>query len=325
MREYSFELRLCAHLERERDGIVSRQLGAGVRNPGTRIVDTVHVSPGPAFERRSRIGPTAIPREGIDADVGTGAFRPVTSVIDAPPERAQNIAERAAAAGFFELERQGGRAVVRQTVAYPDWFGTLTGIENKPHLDAPGALERQLRFDTALGLFDRIVLATTDHVTRAHLNRLPDSVGVWRFRPSDSSVEVVRPAPKLGGPSAGTEIREEHPLRTDIAVIDDEAVADARRRVAERAWGRGWRPGELPACTRCDPTSAGLPHCTHFDRVVDPAVECGIDCPGHDPGPTPEVDLEARRAALTAWDPDASAFRSEQSDLSHFLADDQRS
>jgi hypothetical protein len=325
VREYPFELRLCAHLERERGGIVSRQLGGGVVRPGTRIVDTVHVAPGPDFERRSKIGPRSIPTEAIEAEVGIGSFRPVTDVIDAPAERARSIAERAAAAGFFDLERRGGQTVVRQTVPYPEWYATLTAIENKPHLDSPGAMQRQLRFDTTLGLFDRVVLATTDHVTRAHLNRLPEAVGVWRFDPGAGDLHVVQSATALGGANPGAEIHAEHPLQTDVRMVAADAVADARRRVAERAWGRGWRPEQLPGCTNCEPTDAGLPHCTHFDRVVDHATECGVDCPGYTPGPVPQVDMDARRAARTAWDPDAGAFVSEQSQLGRFQPDDQRS
>lgn len=318
MREFGFELKLCAHLELQRGGVVARQLGGGVDRPASRIVDVVHVGPGPDFERRQRIGPSTIPQAALEADVGIGTYKPVTSVIDAPPERARAVAEQAVAAGFFERERQDGRTVVRRTTDYPDWFGTLTAIENKPDLTRPGSLSEQLRFDIALGLFDRVVLATADHVTGAHLNRLPDAVGVWRFDPEADSYTVIRDPSPLGAVSEGTEIRTEEPLRTAITPISAGEIATARRRVAERAWGKGWRTYSLPECANCDPNPAGVPACTHYDRVVDPVRECGADCPGHDPGVAPDVDLDDRRATRTAWEPDPAGMSSRQSNLEQF-------
>lgn len=318
VQEYPFELQLCAHLEAERGGILGRQLGGGVASPGARIVDVVHVTPGPEFDRRQRIGPNTIPRQALDADVKIRSADPVTAVIEGPPERARDVAERAADAGFFECERRDGRWVVRQTVTYPDWFDGLTAIENKPDLDRPGDLGRQLRFDVAVGLFDHVVLATTDHVTRAHLNRIPDEVGVWRFEPADRRLRIVREPTQLDATGPGTEIRAERALRTGVNLVDAASVQRARRRVAERAWGRGWRPTEFPACANCSVTPDALPSCTYFDRLVNPATECAPSCPGHQPAAAPDVDVESYRAARTAWDPEAAAFVSEQSDLRQF-------
>lgn len=319
MREFGFELRLCAHLETTREGVVARQLGGGVLEPGTRVVDVVHVTPGPEFDRRRRMGATTIPRAVLEAEVGVGRWQPVTEVLDGPPARARELADAAAEAGFLELARRGGRTVVRRATGYPDWFDTMTAVENKPDLDRPGDMAAQLRFDAALGLFDRVVLATADRVTGAHLNRLPEAVGVWRFDPDGGSREVVREPTDLGGATAGTEVRAERPLRTDVGLVDAAAAARARRRVAERAWGKGWRTYELPGCGACEPTEAGLPACTHFGRVVDPATECGPSCPGHDPAEPPAVDLAARRATRTAWDPDPPGVAREQSGLNRFL------
>lgn len=318
MREYPFELRLCAYLEDDREGLIGRQLGGGVDNPGIRVNDVIHVAPGPGFERRRKIGSDTIPQRAIEASVGTGSVKPVTEVFETSPERAREIAEQAAIAGFFERERRDGRTVVRQTTTYPDWFGEITAIENKPHLDRPGAMARQLRFDVALGLYDRIVLATADHVTGAHLNRLPEAVGVWRFDPESSEREVIREATPLQPSEGGTEICAERPLRTDVALVESQSVRKARRRVAERVWGKGWRPERLPACGHCEPTGKGLPYCEFFERLVDPRHECSPECPGYTPSPPPMVDLEAKRAAHSPWDPDVAAFASEQAELDRF-------
>lgn len=318
VQEFPFELQLCAHLEAEREGIIGRQLGGGVETPGARIVDVVHVTPGPEFRRRQQIGPKTIPQRALDADVKIRSADTITAVIEGPPDRAREVAERAAEAGFFECERRDGRWVVRQTVRYPDWFDHLTAIENKPDLDRPGDMAKQLRFDVAVGLFDHVILATADHVTGAHLNRIPDVVGVWRFDPGDRRLRVIREPTHLDATGPGTEIRAERALQTDLSLVAATSVQRARRRVAERAWGRGWRPKEFPACDNCTVTTDALPSCTYFDRLVDPATDCAPSCPGHQPAPPPDVDLAAHRAARTAWDPESAAFVSEQSDLRQF-------
>jgi hypothetical protein len=318
VREYRFELRLCAYLEDHRDGVVGRQLGGGVDNPGTRVNDVIHVAPGDEFEHRRRIGSDTIPEAALDAPAKVGTVTPVTDLFETTPERAREIAERAAEAGFFERERRGGRTVVRQTTVYPDWFSEITAIENKPDLDRPGALARQLRFDVALGMYDRVILATADHVTGAHLNRVPDPVGVWRFDPESGERTVIREASSLPVSEAGTEIFEEHPLRTVVAFVDAPSVRKARRRVAERVWGKGWRPERLPGCGQCEATAKGLPYCRYFDRVVNPMAECGPACAGHTPAPAPPVDVEAKRAEHSPWDPDSAAFVSEQAELDRF-------
>lgn len=53
MREFAFELALCAHLEADFEGLVSRQLGASLH--GNRVMDIVCIEPGPAFDTRTRI------------------------------------------------------------------------------------------------------------------------------------------------------------------------------------------------------------------------------------------------------------------------------
>jgi len=319
VREYPFELALCAHLEAHEDAVVARQIGGGVREPANRVLDVLCVEPGPEMEARANLTPETIPDAAIRSKVRVGRARDPVTAIDARPERARRIAEKAVEIGFFERAVGGG---VRQAARYPgDWFGKLVAVENKPDLGTPGDLRTQLRKDAALALADEVVLATESYVTGAHLNRIPDSVGVWRFDPETGDREVVREATPLPADEAGVEILEEHPLRTDVASVSADEKARQRRRMAERAYGKGWRPGEFPACAEVETAeregSAGLPHCAWKGRVVNPA-NCGPDCPGHARADPPEVDADAARDGRTPWvaDPEGKARR--QSGLDRF-------
>ncbi|MCL7416768.1 MAG: DUF5787 family protein [Halalkalicoccus sp.] len=316
MSEFGFELSLCARLERE-GGIVARQLGGAVASPGGRILDTVHIEPGPEFEARAAITPEKIPGPAIEAAVGTGRARYWKDALSIHPDRARGVVERALEVGFFERERRGGREYVRQTTRYPDWFGPITAIENKPDLSNPGDLDRQLRFDVSLGLVDRVILATESYVTRAHLNRLPDPVGVWRI--VEDGREVVREPTPLDPTEWGVELRDRTPIRTDVAMVSPAEKARKRRRIAERAYGKGWRV-EPPACARGalgEAAGASVPYCAHYDRIVDPG-ECGPACPGYEPGEASEVDLTGERDRRTPWVADPAGVKRRQTGLDRF-------
>ncbi|WP_276273727.1 DUF5787 family protein [Haloarcula litorea] len=315
MREFGFELALCAHLERE-GRLVSRQLGGAVH--GRRVLDTVVVEPSDAFPDRAAITPERIPAAAVEADVGPGRARYWKDAFDCHPDRAERAVETAVERGFFERERRGGRTYVRQTARYPDWVEGITAVENKPDLDRPGDLQRQLRTDVSLGLVDRVVLATSDYVTRAHLNRIPDAVGVWRFDPETDDREVVREPTPLGTDEAGVELLERSPSRAEIRTVDAETKARARRRLAERAYGKGWRSFDYPACQRCEPDGDGLPRCAWKGRPVRASDECGPDCEGYDPADPPAVDGDALRAERTPWDPDPPGRQRRQSGLDRF-------
>ena len=315
VREYAFELSLCARVERERDAVVARQLGTAVH--GRRVMDVVLVDPGPDFAARAAITPDRVPPAAIESAVGPGRARFWKEAFDCHPERAREAVEAAVECGFFERERRGGRTYVRQTTRYPDgWFGELVGVENKPDLDRPGALETQLLTDVHLALLDRVVLATASHVTGAHLNRIPDAVGVWEVDPEAGSHEVVRKPATLPAGEPGVEILERGRTRTDVRVATADAKARARRRVAERAYGKGWRP-DLPACARVAPDD-GLPYCPWMGRLVDPGRDCGPACDGHEPADPPAVDREGLRAARTPWEPDPDGRRRRQSRLDRY-------
>lgn len=315
--EFRFEMALCAALE-STDRIVARQLGAGVTRPGGRIVDICVMTPGPEFAARAALTPARIPDAAIEAAVGPGEAVSIGTAFDLPPKQASAVVDAAVEAGYLERERRGGRDLVRATGRYPnDWIGSLTAIENKPDLTKPGALHAQLRYDVALGVFDEVVLATASYVTRAHLNRIPDAVGVWRVDPETGTRSVLREPTPLSPAAPGIEIRETDATRTDIALVDPEAKRRKRRQIAERAYGKGWRPGP-PACVHAATTADGRPRCDHFDRVVDPSRECGDGCPAHTEAEPPAVERDRLRDEQTAWVADAETRTHRQSGLSRF-------
>lgn len=317
MSEFAFELALCAHLEQQRDTILSRQLGASVH--GRRVLDTVLVDPGPNFAERAAITSETIPPAAIESDVGTGRARFWKAAVDTHPERAREVVERAIDIGFFERERATGQLAVRQTARYPDqWFDRIVAVENKPDLDRPGALETQLLTDVELALVDEVVLATNSHVTGAHLNRIPEAVGVWEFDPETGERDVIRDATPLSTDEAGIEIIERGSARTQISVATAAEKRRARRRIAERAYGKGWRTLGMPDCARADPQN-GLPYCQYHDRVVRPASDCGESCGGYDPTDSPASDGDALRAARTPWVADPDGRRRRQSGLDRYL------
>ena len=114
MREFPFELAVCARLEAaDSERIVARQLGAGVAAPSNRVLDTVIVEPGPEFARRVALTPAEIPGAAIRSDVGPGRARYWKDAFDCGPEHARRVTDRAVEIGFFERERRNGREYVQ--------------------------------------------------------------------------------------------------------------------------------------------------------------------------------------------------------------------
>ncbi|WP_267162545.1 DUF5787 family protein [Halovenus salina] len=317
MQEFAFELALCAHLETSEQAVLGRQLGTQVH--GRRVMDVVRIEPGPAFDERTAITPESIPSLAIESDVGPGTARYWKDAFDCHPDTAEQVIERAVDVGFFERERRNSRTYVRQTTRYPDWFDTVVGIENKPDLGRPGDLETQLLTDVALSLVDKIVLATESYVTGAHRNRIPPEVGIWRFDPETGDREILREADQLPVDEAGIEILDRSSARTEIRVASAGAIERARRRVAERAYGKGWRTYDLPDCEQMAPDDAGLPYCPWKGETVRPATECGPDCGGYCSGDAPSVDFDALRAQRSPWEPDPAGRKRRQSGLDSFL------
>jgi len=274
----------------------------------------------PGFDRRAAITPDRIPDPAIEAAVGPGEAVPLKKAFDLPPDRAEAVAERAAEVGYLERERRDGRPIVRATARYPDdWVGSLTAIENKPDLGTPGDLAAQLRYDAALGLFDEVVLATASYVTRARI-----SIGSPRRSASGGSIPTRASARSFGSrrpskPDApGVEIREERALQTDGCGSSTPAKARKRRRIAERAYGKGWRPDPRAARTRrrlltgartaIGSIGSSIPGAT----AVRPVARTSLRIPRNRPGPL--------RDERTAWvaDPTGDGPR-RQSGLSRFL------
>ncbi len=312
MREFDFELAVCAGLEA--DGhLVARQLSGGVH--GSRVVDTVVVEPGPTFDARTRLTDATIPPRLLESDIGPGtARRPIELVGDS--EFAREAVEAGVDCGYLTRERRDGQAYVRATARYPDdWFARLVAVENKPNLERPGALELQLRKDVSLALFDEVWLATASHVTGAHLNRIPPEVGVWRVDPETGRRETVRDPTRLSTDETGIEVCDEHAARTAVRPVDAATKRRYRRRVAERAYGKGWRV-PFPDCPHVEERSVagvdGLAYCTRQDRFARPADAC--DVAGEGPG----VDVNARRAAHSPWVRDPAGAVRRQAGLDQF-------
>ncbi len=317
MDEFGFELQLCAHLEATTDAIVSRQLSGAIER-ANRVLDTVLVEPGAAFEQRARLTDSTIPAMVLEADIGPGRFRDWRALLGDGMAAEQAI-ERAHDIGYLEVEYEAGRERVKAVDRYPaDWFDRIIAIENKPDLETPGGLYEQLRFDATLGLVDEVILATQSYVTRAHRNRFPDEIGIWRFDPETRELEVLDPPTQLASARPGFEIIEHRPGQTAVEPVDPAQKRRSRRQLAERAYGKGWRTYTLPACANIEPTedrTPGLPNCTYFDELVNPSVTCGPSCPGHSSAPPPALDLDGIRERHSPWMRDPPDRRSRQGRL----------
>lgn len=335
MDEFAFEIALCAHLEATGQ-LVSRQLGTGIINPGHRISDIITVTPTTEFDVRKQITPNEIPASAIAASVGPGRYRYWKTAyrpLDIHPEQARESMEQAIAIGFFEPIRRSGRTYIRQTTRYPAWIDSIRAIENKPDLNRPGHLETQLLNDVTLGVVDEVILATQTHVTRAHLNRIPEEVGVWEF--TDTEINVIRDPIPLPVKSPGIERLKRYPGRTDIQPVTPAEKSQKRRRLGERVYGKGWRTYELSDCesftTRshrdCTDTTDqetttnsidGLPYCTEYNRIIDPSRNCGSNCPQYQGTQTPNIDFEALREATSPWTQTTTTLATEQRRLDTF-------
>jgi hypothetical protein len=317
--EAAFEFQLCAHLEGARDAIIARQIGASPVRARRRILDVVCIEPGPQFDARAQIGPTAIPDVLIRAEIPTGRARPVGRCLPVEPPHREAILDAGVTAGFIERERRGGRTLIRRTTAYPaDWFGPILAVENKPDLGRPGALAEQLRFDLSLAVADAVVVATASTVTGVHLNRIPAPVGVWEFDATTGARTVHRdpePLPVDAPAMVPTGRRSDH---VPVQAVTPAQKRRVRRRLAERAYGRGWRRFPLVGCAHFRLDAAAAPRCAELATPIDPAHTCGEGCPLYTPAAPPRDVRRQVRAARTPWVADAAGFAREQSRIGEF-------
>ena len=317
--EFAFELALCSHLETTTEWVISRQLGAAVVHPGRRIIDICGVIPGSSFDTRSMITDERIPERAIAGPAGVGSSVRRSDAIDGSPQTTEAAIEQALAADFFTIEHQNGQEHIRQTTRYPTgWFDQIIGIENKPDLKRPGGLTRQLQVDISLGLFDAVILATKTHVTRAHLNRIPDAVGVWQFDPDTADRTIIKQSTKLATGTPGIELGSDQSDHTEIHPVSSEKKARARRRVAERAYGKGWRNYPLPSCAHAETQPDGRPYCAEFNCVINPAQSCDTECPAYTHAEPPRCNSDGLRDERSPWHSDPPGVRHRQSGLDRF-------
>ncbi len=310
MKEFGFELRLCAWAERnwppldESDGVslVARQLGTKHRRWDTVVIETTDTG---LTDR------APFDTERLDSDllhVARNAPSSWTYYRDALPDPGypwryvREAVHRASDRGFLDTRRVGNRIEIRRRYRYPDWVDRIIAIENKPDLDAAAArvLAEQLEHDIALGLADEVWLATsaTDAgIEPALLEAMPVEVGVLAV--SDlhrgATVEPIWNPRTLGVTDPGTRILD-RPTggSTDRSAARFEyADPDWKRRkrleIAERAYERGWRSYAETMRTDCrgfelrDPTGP-FPWCALKSREQT-AAECSARCREFEPEP----------------------------------------
>ncbi len=310
MKEFGFELRVCAWAERhwppgddDGDGValVARQLGTRRRRWDTVVVETTRA----ALDRRAPFG-----EERLDSDllhVVRNAPAAWTYYREALPDPGypwryvREAVHRAADRGVVETRKRAGRIELRRRVRYPDWVDRVVAVENKPDLDASAAraLAEQLEHDVALGLADEVWLATratdTDAgVEPALLEAMPVEAGILVVSASDGGrrAETVWNPRALDAEAPGTRILERPDDGRSAARFEYADPGWKRRKrleVAERAYERGWRAYAETMRTDCrhfrlvDP-GGPFPRCAAKDREQT-AAECSGDCPAFEPEP----------------------------------------
>jgi hypothetical protein len=284
--EFGFELLACRWAERhwppdgESDGdvvpVVARQLGTRERR-----WDTVVVEADPAaLGARAAFG-----AEELDSDLlyvvrnapETWAwYRDALPHPGYPWRYVRAAIHRAAARGVVEKRRRGNRIEIRRIAPYPDWVRRVVAIENKPDLDASAAraLADQLAHDVESGLADEVWVATSTtgaDVEPVLLEDLPVEAGILTLDVGEGSVSA--------------EVSW-HPSR----LSPDDARADTRRQIAERAYGRGWRSyvdTMRPDCRHFQLRRVGdalVPWCPAKERHQSRA-ECAGSCESFEPEP----------------------------------------
>lgn len=312
MKEFGFELRVCAWAERnwppvgdtadDSAALIARQLGTRRRRWDTVVIETT----ADALDARSPFG-----EDRLDSDllhVARNAPAAWTYYREALPDPGypwryvREAVHRAADRGFVETRKDGNRIELRRRYRYPEWVDRIVAIENKPDLDAAAArvLAEQLEYDVALGLADEVWLATKatrEDIEPALLEAMPVEVGILAVseKPGGWRAEPVWNPRRLSISEPGTRILD----RPDGGRHDASAArfeyADSgwkrrkRLEIAERAYERGWRSYAdtmRPDCRHYEVREASgpFPWCGAKGREQT-AAECSARCRSFEPEP----------------------------------------
>ncbi|WP_224450080.1 DUF5787 family protein [Haloprofundus salilacus] len=198
---------------------------------------------------------------------------------------------RAAARGVVEKRRNGRRIEIRRIAPYPDWVRRIVAVENKPDLDASAAraLSGQLEHDVEAALADEVWLATATTgaaVEPALLEDIPVDVGILAL---DFSEGVTADAGEVAWYPSSLSPETDESGETDETDDRTDRV-ETRLRLAERAYGRGWRSYHetmRPDCRFFELRRAGdalLPWCAAKKRHQT-AAECSGSCTSFQPEP----------------------------------------
>lgn len=308
--EFVFELHACRWAElawppgdRHHDGpiLVARQLGSQWRRWDTIVLECRKG----AFADRSQFGTRHLDGDLLHvvrhAPVDWAWYRDALPKPDYPWRYVREAVHEAADRGILEARKRDGRIECRRRFPYPDWVERIIAIEHKPDLEASAAdaLAEQLEYDVALGLADEVWLATQttdERVPPALVEAMPVEAGILSLDPEGLTAEVLWHPRPLEADQPGTRILERASgSRMDQSASRVEFVAghekqDLRRRIAERAYERGWRAvidAMRPDCRHFELAADTLthePYCAAKDRAQR-AAECRQSCASFEPEP----------------------------------------
>ncbi|WP_248896695.1 DUF5787 family protein [Haloplanus halobius] len=291
--EFGFELVTCRwaerawppHREADTVPIVARQLGTRKRR-----WDTVVVEADPeGLAARAAFGAETLDSDRLhivrNASDEWAWYRDALPDPGYPWRYVREAIHRADARGAVETRRDGNRIQIRQVAPYPDWVRRIVAIENKPDLSASAArrLGDQLDHDVSTALADEVWVATAatgETVEPALLEDLPVEAGVLAL-----SADGDHPIPDADV----TWLPATLDPTTDTTLPAAEK-AEKRLRLAERAYGAGWRSyveTMRPDCRSFElreRASAFVPWCDAKD-CHQTAAECSGSCPSFAPEP----------------------------------------
>ncbi|TKR24800.1 DUF5787 family protein [Natronomonas salsuginis] len=309
MKEFGFELRVCAWAERNwphggrtSTAIVARQLGTRRRRWDTLVIETTDAD----LRGREPFGEDRLDSDLLHvarhAPASWTYYRECLPDPGYPWRYVREAIHRADDRGFVETRRDGNRIEIRRRYRYPAWAGRIVAIENKPDLDASAArrLAEQLEHDVALALADEIWVATTatdEEIEPALLEAMPVEVGIlsvsnergsWDCEPiwQPRTLDVSAPGTRILDRSAGGP-RDMSAARFEYA--DPGWKHRKRLEIAERAYERGWRSYAATMRPDCrhfeleDPTGP-FPWCAAKQREQT-AAECSGSCADFEPEP----------------------------------------